>query len=76
MMGMMGLMGVGMLLWLVVVAVVIGLVVYFVIRGTRRNSAFSGFQSSHREPLDILRGRHARGEINKDTFDRMNDDLR
>jgi len=75
-MGMMGFMGVGMFLWLIVVAAVIGLVVYFVIRATRRTSAFSGFQTSHREPLDILRERYARGEIDKEKFNRMKDDLR
>lgn len=72
---MMGFMGFGMLIWLVVVAAVIGLVIYFVIRATRRTSAFSGFQTSHKEPLDILRERYARGEIDRDTFERMKDDL-
>lgn len=76
MMGMMGFMGFGMLMWLVVVAAVIGVVVYFVIRTTRRDSTFSGIRSSHREPMDILRERYAKGEIDRDTYERMKNDLR
>lgn len=76
MMGMMGFMGIGMLMWLIVIAAVIGLVVYFVIRATRRDSAFSGIRSSHQESMDILRERYAKGEIDRDTFERMKNDLR
>jgi putative membrane protein len=66
--GMMGFMGLGMIFWVAILA----LVVYFIVQLFRRHAA-NGGQS---DALRILQERYARGEIDRDTFNRMKDDLK
>ncbi|MGM0646441.1 MAG: SHOCT domain-containing protein [Thermodesulfobacteriota bacterium] len=61
------------LLFIVVVIVVVGL-----FRATGRqsdHSASSPGPGNQETPLDILKKRYARGEIDKDQFERMKNDL-
>ncbi len=61
-------MGLGGLL----VLVVIGVLVYFVVK----SSGTGGFGANpHETPLDVLKKRYARGEITKEQFDEMKKDL-
>ncbi len=60
--------------WMIIVwVIVIGLVVWGVIALTRHGSSTSG--SGHKSPMDIARERYARGEITKEEFDRIKQDL-
>jgi putative membrane protein len=52
--------------------IVIGVVIYFIVRNAKTRGGI--FESER--PLDILKKRYARGEITKDEYDRMKDDLR
>jgi putative membrane protein len=62
-----------MLMWLVVIIAAV-LVVYFLF--SRRNGKDMPESSRMGEtPLEILKKRYARGEITKEEFDRMKDDL-
>lgn len=65
--GMMGFMGLGMIFWIVILA----LVVYFIVRLVRRQTVHGG----RSDALRILEERYARGEIDRDTFNRMKDDF-
>jgi putative membrane protein len=56
-------------IWIVVVIAL----VYF-IRHMSKNSA--GFRSADESPVDILKRRYARGEITKEQYDRMRQDLK
>ena len=61
----------GMFLWILFV-IIIGVVAYFVIQNTRSKTTGTSPQET---PLDILKKRYAKGEINKEDFDRMKRDL-
>jgi len=50
--------------------VIIGLVVWAVVKATRPNSTGSGDRA-----LGILKERYARGEIDRDTYESMRHDL-
>ena len=50
----------------------IGLVIYFVAKAFRGQVANTGAPS----PQDVLKHRYAAGEIDKETFDRMRDELK
>ncbi len=64
-----GFMGGGMwLLWIVIAIVV----VYFLIGPGRKNSPYTGGQEA---PLDILKKRYAKGEIDKDEFEKLKKDI-
>jgi len=51
---------------------VIGILVYFVIQNARLKR---GAGVSRETPLDILKKRYAKGELNKEDFDRMKREL-
>mgnify|MGYP001309567466 CR=1 FL=1 len=59
----------GVFMWLILL-VVIGVVVYFVVRGGKWPGMGGGDT-----PLDILKKRYARGEITKEDFERMKREL-
>lgn len=65
-------MGIGILFWLVVVAGVAALVLWIV-----RSSSQRGTGSSPQGPdaIEIARRRYASGDISKEQFERLRDDL-
>lgn len=61
-------------MWMLVFwAVVIGLIVWAVIRLTRRNGDHSGERKD--TPLEIARQRYARGDISREEFEQIRKDL-
>jgi len=68
--GMFGFGGFGMLLCLIVLVAV----VYFVLRFSRKGNASMGNDSPR--AIDILKERYARGEIDKETYDSMKNELK
>ena len=61
----------GMFMWIIFL-IVVGLLIYFFVQ-TRKTKWHTPTQNeSH---LDILKKRYAKGEINKEEFDRMKRDL-
>ena len=52
--------------------IVIGVVVYFIIQSTRAKTSGGPLQET---PLDILKKRYAKGEISKEEYERMKNDL-
>ena len=60
----------GWLFWIVI----IGLVVYLVVRLTNQKTGNQNIQSNE-SPLDVLKKRYARGEITKEEFESMKNDL-
>ena len=65
--------GWGGTIMLLLLLVVIIVVVYAVMRN--QGSSPNIFSSQNETPLDILKKRYARGEITKEEFDRMKNDL-
>lgn len=56
----------------IVVLIVLAVVVYFIVQAFRaKNSAGAGQES----PLDILKKRYAKGDISKEEYDRIKNDL-
>jgi len=55
--------------WLLIL---IGFFMFLIWLGRREKSCFTGHQDP---PLDILKRRYAQGEISKDEFDRIKNDL-
>jgi len=66
--GMMGFMGLGMIFWVAILV----LIVYFIVQLFRRQTGYSG----QNDALRILQERYARGEIDRDTYERMKNDLK
>jgi putative membrane protein len=62
----------GMFMWLILI-VFAGVVLYFLLE--RRKSDNSEIASTTETPLEILKKRYARGEITKEEFDRMKDEI-
>jgi putative membrane protein len=62
-------MGFGWIFWLVLIAVV----VWAIFRMT--GSTQTGRSSDRRDPIQILKERYAKGEIEKDEFERMKREL-
>jgi len=60
----------GLFMWLIFL-VLIGFVIYFVVRGEKWIKRSNGEET----PLDILKKRYARGEITKQDYERMKKDL-
>lgn len=61
----------GMFMWIIFL-VVIGVVIYFIVQISQKKSADI---SSKGTPLDILKKRYAKGEITKEKFEKMREDL-
>ncbi|MCF8241557.1 MAG: SHOCT domain-containing protein [Melioribacteraceae bacterium] len=66
--GFMGGMSFGWLFWIVVIVLVVYLIVRFANQQNTRTT-------SNESALDILKKRYARGEITKEEFDEMKNDL-
>lgn len=65
--------GMGGLFMGILFIIVIIVVIYLVVRVLSRNLSESGAGET---PLDILKKRYAKGEISKEDFDRMKDELK
>jgi putative membrane protein len=61
----------GMFMWIIFL-IVIGLLIYFIVQAQKTKGQMPTQTES---PLDILKKRYAKGEINKEDFDRMKHDL-
>ncbi len=61
----------GMFMWIIFL-IVIGLLIYFIVQ-VQKTKGQTRAQSE--SPLDVLKKRYAKGEINKEEFDRMKRDL-
>ena len=58
-------------MWLLIL-ILIGVVIYFVVKSSRSKGSGG---SSPETPLDILKKRYAAGEITKEEFDKMKQDV-
>lgn len=65
--------GWGMGLWWIGGLIIIGLFIWFFATVPGKSSTDHHIQ--HETPMDILKNRYARGEINKEEFDRLSKDL-
>jgi len=61
----------GMFMWILFL-ILLGVVIYFIILSTKSKN-FDG--QSGETPIDILKKRYAKGEITKEDFDRMKNEL-
>jgi putative membrane protein len=61
----------GMFMWLIFL-IAIGLLIYFFIQAQKTKGQTP---TENESPLDILKKRYAKGEINKEDFERMKSDL-
>ncbi len=61
----------GMFMWLIFL-IAIGLLIYFFIQAQKTKGQTP---TENESPLDILKKRYAKGEINKEDFERMKGDL-
>ena len=61
----------GMFMWIVPL-IVIGLLVYFIVQAQKTKGSPPTQNESH---LDILKRRYAKGEITKEEYERMKNDL-
>ena len=61
----------GGFMWLIVL-VLVGVVAYFLLQATKSKGSVG---STTETPLDILKKRYAKGEIDKEEFDRKKKDL-
>lgn len=66
-------MGLMMLFMVVFWSLIIALVIWFIVRATRRGTGGGGPERG--APLDIARERYAKGEITKEQFDQIKRDL-
>jgi putative membrane protein len=66
--------GMGIMMFLMVVfwSLVVGFIIWLIIRLTKRDS---GSPEAKRTAMDIARERYARGEITKEQFDQIRKDL-
>ena len=60
----------GLLMWLLLIVLVV-VVVYFIFR----QQTVGRSSTTNETPLEILKKRYARGEISKEEYDRMKNDL-
>lgn len=64
-------MGLGMGWWWIIAPLLLVLVIWLIIRTTNRNNHRVKSQS----PLDILKSRYARGEIDKEEYEKKKSEL-
>jgi putative membrane protein len=62
-------MGLGWIVWLIIIVVIVWVIFQF--KGDNRGHYYKSSES----PLDIIKNRYANGEISKEEFDRMKNDL-
>lgn len=62
----------GMFMWLIFLIIIVA-GVYLIVKGGRSQTPSGGLPGE--SALDILKKRYARGEINKEDFDRMKKDI-
>lgn len=72
-----GMLGIGAFIMFAFWALVIGGAIWLIVTLARGNSTHATSVSipSGQTPLDILKARYAKGEINKEQFDQMKHDL-
>lgn len=58
-------------MWIIFL-IVVGLLIYFMIQAKRTKEQMP---TGNENPVDILKRRYAKGEINKEEFDRMKREL-
>ena len=58
-------------MWIIFV-IIIALLVYFLVQASKKESE----QISTETPLDILKKRYAKGEITKEEFEQMKEDIK
>ncbi len=61
----------GIYMWIILI-IIIGVVIYFVLKKSRPDERGG---SSPERPLEILKKRYAAGEITRDEYERMRNDL-
>jgi len=61
----------GMFMWILFL-ILLGVAIYFIIQNTRSKNVEG---QSRETPIDILKKRYAKGEITKEDFDRMKNEL-
>ncbi len=61
----------GWIFWLII----IGIIVWLLINQSKRNRNQDQVKPHIETPIDILKKRYAKGEINKEQFDQMKKDL-
>jgi putative membrane protein len=61
----------GMFMWIIFL-IVIGLLIYFIVQNQKTKGQTP---TQNESPLDILKGRYAKGEIARDEYERMKKDL-
>jgi putative membrane protein len=69
--GFMGGMWFGWIFWIVIIAII----VWAILRFTQKPTYSNSHKQVDKSPLDILKERYAKGEITKEDFDKMKNDL-
>ncbi len=62
----------GMFMWLILI-VLVAVIIWFVIERSRGNE--NGAGQARETPMEILKKRYAKGEITKEEFDRMKNEI-
>ena len=60
----------GMFMWILLL-VAVGLIAYFLVRASKEGN----IRGPHETPLDLLKKRYARGEITKERYEEIKQDL-
>lgn len=67
-------MGLGMVWWWIIGLILVAFIIWAVMRSTGQNNNRNN-TANHKSPLDILKERYARGEIDKEEFEQRKKDL-